>query len=85
MAKKTVPPTQYPLAKKLDDLATQLNAARSAINVSWRALDSGDTDLEVQAATVLQAAYDRVNDVYDELVTMRIDADRVGLAARLSN
>ena len=53
------------IAQKLDDLATRLTTARSAMFVSAMALQHRDTDLELHAAATLLQAYDGVTRVYD--------------------
>jgi hypothetical protein len=57
--------------EKLTELVDALNIARSTVYVSATALDHGETDLELQSATVLKRAFETMNEVYDQLVSMR--------------
>ena len=61
-------------AAELSDLATRLDIARSTVFVTVAALDHGETDLELQAATALKQAFETIDTVYDELVSMANNA-----------
>jgi hypothetical protein len=63
-------------AEKLQEFANGLDAARAAVFVCAQALDGGETDLELQSAKILSEASDKIDEVYDELISM-------GVAARL--
>jgi hypothetical protein len=61
--------------KQLKKLIRKLDLARSAVFVSAQALDAGDTDLELQSATVLKKAFQTMDRVYDALLSVRLDAE----------
>lgn len=73
-------------AEQLADLARRLTAARSAVSVTAQALNHGETDLEAYAADVLKPAAESLNEILDELILLRLDAEpprRLSKRARL--
>jgi hypothetical protein len=60
--------------EKLGELSNALNTARATVFVTAEALDSGESDLELQSAIALKKAFELVNEVYDTVVAMRTKA-----------
>jgi hypothetical protein len=59
--------------EKLRELYNKLDTARSAVYVSATALDHGETDLELHSAATLKEAFGAINEVYDQLVALKLD------------
>ncbi|HVO44940.1 MAG TPA: hypothetical protein VMT29_01275 [Steroidobacteraceae bacterium] len=62
--------------EKIVGLIHRLDGARATVFLAQAALDAGETDLEIQAANALKPAFEAMDEVYDELVSLRIKVSR---------
>ena len=68
--------------KRQAELVNELDAARAAVFVCAKALNEGESDLEIHSAKMLKTAFEAMNDVYDALLMLRIDTWRAQESAK---
>lgn len=64
-----------PIAEVLADINGRLMAARAVVFLTAQALDHGESDLEIHAADALKPTAESLNDILNELASLRLDAE----------